>query len=207
MTLGRQLHIIDGFGDTVSETELCIIRELSPDLLNDYLSFFDQDAFADNPRWAFCYCYFNHAPHHRLNWEQRTARENRAAVSDLIRDRQMHGYLAYLDGQPVGWCNAASRTQMTTLPDDEELPADRIGAIVCFVIAQPYRGRGIARQLLEAACEGLRRHGFELAEAYPVKDAQGAAANHYGPLRMYLAAGFEPYREVDGTVIVRKRLS
>jgi GNAT superfamily N-acetyltransferase len=191
----------------MSETGLYTIRALSPELLNDYLAFFDQDAFADNPRWGFCYCYFNHAPHHLMDWNQRTASENRSSVSDLIRDNQMHGYLAYFDGKPVGWCNAASRTQMTNLPDDEDLPVHRIGSIVCFIIAKPYRGRGIARRLLEAACEGFCQQGFELAEAYPFKGAQGDAANHYGPLTMYLAAGFEPYREVDGVMIVRKKLS
>ena len=88
----------------MDETQACVIRELSPELLTDYLRFFDQDAFADNPRWASCYCHFNHAPHHLKNWEARTVDENRAAVSQLIRDRRMHGYLAYLGGTPMGRC-------------------------------------------------------------------------------------------------------
>ena len=50
------------------------------------------------------------------------------------------------------------------------------------------------------------RQGFEIAEAYPRQEAQNEAANYHGPLAMYLAAGFEPVREADGIVIVRKTL-
>lgn len=58
---------------------LCDIRELSPDLLEDYLDFFDHAAFADNPEWAACYCYFPHAPHATQKWNEQAAEHNRAA--------------------------------------------------------------------------------------------------------------------------------
>ena len=32
------------------------IRPLTPDLLVDYLDFFDNVAFADHPAWGQCYC-------------------------------------------------------------------------------------------------------------------------------------------------------
>src|SRR5688500_9646233 len=86
-----------------------VIRELTPELLGDYLSFFDNDAFADNPKWASCYCRCYHFPHHLKSWKEQTAAENRAAVCDLIGQRQMRGYLAYSGGKPVAWCNAAPR--------------------------------------------------------------------------------------------------
>lgn len=61
------------------------IRELSPALLADYLAFFDGDAFADNPGWSSCYCFFNQAPHDREEWRGRTAEQNRTAVVSCIR--------------------------------------------------------------------------------------------------------------------------
>ena len=46
-----------------------------------------------------------------------------------------------------------------------------------------------------------------IAEAYPRPDASSAAANHFGPLAMYLAAGFAVHRtDGDGSVCVRKPL-
>jgi hypothetical protein len=34
------------------------IRELTPQDVDDYLRFFDCEAFADNPSWSYCYCAF-----------------------------------------------------------------------------------------------------------------------------------------------------
>ena len=182
------------------------IIKLDPDRLADYLAFFDRDAFSDNPRWAGCYCHFNQAPHHEKPWHERTASENRAAVSALIGGGQMHGYLAYADGRVVGWCNAGPRAVYTTF--DAEMPGDpaSTGAIACFVVAPAYRGAGVARRLLDAACDGLREQGMKVVEGYPQKEAGDAAASHRGPLAMFLAAGFAVAGERDGIVLVRREL-
>jgi ribosomal protein S18 acetylase RimI-like enzyme len=182
------------------------IRELTPDLLADYLAFFDRDAFADHPEWAFCYCRLHHFPHETRTWRESTADENRAAVIDLIRDGTLRGYLAYHGAKPVAWCNAGPRTRMTTVPEYEEPEADRIGSIMCFVVAKEYRRKGVARQLLDAACAGFAAQGFAIAEGYPLEDAEGEAANHCGPLDLYLSAGFERYRKDEDAIVVRRSL-
>lgn len=186
-----------------------VIRELTPELLDDYLKFFDNDAFADNPAWAGCYCMYYHFSGTDEEWDVRTASENRATISDLIRNGQAHGLLAYVGGKPVGLCKVAPRLALPKLNLHKDLQvddADRVGSIVCFVIAKPYRGRGIARRLLDAACDVLASRGFAFAEAYPCKHAESEADNYPGPLKMYLAAGFTIFREVDKHVIVRKPL-
>jgi GNAT superfamily N-acetyltransferase len=183
------------------------IKQLTPELGPDYLSFFDHDAFVDNPRWQSCYCHFNHAPHEEKKWGERTGEENRAAVSDRISRGQMSGYLAYVDAKTVGWCNASPRSWMTTL---EGVPfagaPEKTGCVICFVIAKPHRGRGLARRLLEAACEGFRQQGFDYAEGYPLEVAGTDAANHHGTLSMFLKAGFERVDSLYGFVLVRKKL-
>jgi GNAT superfamily N-acetyltransferase len=60
------------------------VRALTPALLADYLAYFDNTAFSDNPEWAGCYCYFYLRAPEREDWETRTAGDNRASVSDLI---------------------------------------------------------------------------------------------------------------------------
>ena len=188
----------------MSEKAEYFIQELTPELLDDYLLFFDQIAFVDNPKWASCYCYFPHAPHDVEKWPRRTGEQNRAAVVESICDGRMHGYLAYQDDKPVAWCNAGPRTRVTILDPDAD--AEKIGSIVCFIVAKPHRGKGLARRLLDAACEGFRRQGVEIVEAYPRPDAHDDATSHFGPLKMFLAAGFEPFKENNGSVIVRKTL-
>lgn len=195
----------------MDQPQTVTIRALTPELLEDYLAFFDHDAFADNPKWGFCYCRLHHFPHAQRNWCETTAAENREAVASLIREGTLQGYLAYCGDKPVGWCNAGPRIGMTTTPDYDEPEAEVTGSIMCFVIAKEHRRQGIARQLLETACAGFKAQGFTIAEAYVLKGAEGDAMNYPGPLAMYLAAGFEVTREAccdgDDTLIVRKQLA
>ena len=187
-----------------------VIQPLTPDLLGDWLAFFDQDAFADNPDWSGCYCQWFHVDHEQGDWESRTSEENRAASIELINARRLQGYLAFLRERPAGWCQAAPRLAIPAIANDPELAVDdagEVGSIVCFLVAKPFRGQGVAAGLLDAACAGFRERGLRVAEAYPSRTAAGDAANYHGPLALYLRAGFKPYREVGQSVIVRRELS
>ena len=184
-----------------------IVRPLSKELLDDYLSFFDDKAFTDNPRWASCYCYFPYHDPGRIDWQTRTGPENRSSISACVRAGTAQGYLAYSGNEVVGWCNAAPRRLYPMLNDPPEPDAETTGSICCFIVAPGYRRKGVAASLLDAACNGLKAIGMHAVEARPVKHAQGPAANHHGPLALYLAAGFATVREDDdGTVLVRKNL-
>ena len=183
------------------------IRKLGPELMQDFLLFFDGEAFADNPKWSFCYCQFLYVDHAKVKWSARTLQENRAAACDRIHSHRMEGYLAYRAGKPVGWCNAAPRTMMDSFADEPDADASRIGQIGCFVVAKPHRRSGVATSLLHAACAGLKAQGLEIAEALSVAEASSDAQNHFGPLRMYVAAGFHIHRTgTDGRVRVRRSL-
>jgi ribosomal protein S18 acetylase RimI-like enzyme len=64
----------------------------------------------------------------------------------------------------------------------------------------------VASRLLDSAIERLRERGVRTVEAYPHRSEDSAQANYRGPLSMFLRAGFEPYRETDRNLIVRKTL-
>lgn len=182
------------------------LHRLVPARRDDFLRFFDHDAFPDNPRWQRCYCHWLH--HDADTWQDTTAEQNRAASSRMIERGEMTGVLAYRDGKVIGWCNAAPWNAYLALADLRQPDADQTGAVVCFVIAPGARRQGAARALLDAACNGLRESGLKFAMAKPVRTAQGEAANHFGHLEMYLAAGFGIHRENgDGDVFVRKALA
>jgi GNAT superfamily N-acetyltransferase len=183
------------------------IKALSPELQQDFLRFFDGTAFSDNPRWASCYCQCFYEDHSVVKWSERTAPQNRSLACERIERGEMQGYLAYCDGTPVGWCNAAPRTLLHALDDEPTDDAEKVGAIMCFLVEPSHRGRGVARALLEAACNGLRAQGLRIAEANPRTASVSAAENHFGPLSMYLSAGFTVHREDDdGSVYVRRML-
>ncbi|TMI17301.1 GNAT family N-acetyltransferase [Candidatus Bathyarchaeota archaeon] len=179
-----------------------LVKELTPALRDDFFLLFDHIAFADNPDWSDCYCY----PYH---FSDRGKAENRRAASNQIEESRIQGFLAYRDGTPVGWCNAADRNNypglhrlMRSGPDSLE----RVGSVVCFVIAPSHRSKGVASCLLKAAYGRFSKEGLEYAEAYPVKKPTSAADNFPGPLSMYLRNGFTLHRDAGWYVVVRKLL-
>ncbi len=193
----------------MTEKEI-LIRSLSPALLADWLAFFDHEAFVDNPGWAGCYCQFYHADHEEKDWNERTGQENRSASISLIRRGRLRGHVAYVEGKPVGWCQACPRSWVVNLNSNPDLvidDADCVGSILCFLVAPAHRKSGVGHRLLEAACQGLAEAGLEIAEAYPRRATRSDASNYHGPLSMYLNAGFEPYRELEDFLIVRKDLA
>ena len=192
--------------DQIGDVE---IHDVTPDRVGDYLAFFDEDAFRDYPAWSACYCMETMFWGDEAENAARTAGDNRRDMSRLIEEGKVTGLLAYADGKPVGWCNYGPTTRLAGVVRKLQLePADHdgVGSIACFVIASQYRGHGLARRLLDAACERLGARGLEWVEAYPFKAGGSAQANFRGPLEMYREAGFESYRDTERTLLMRKRL-
>src|SRR5882724_2239622 len=78
------------------------------------------------------------------------------------------GLVAYLDGEPVGWCAVEPRTayprllRKTRVPwagRAEEKTDDSVWAVTCFVIRTGFRRRGISRALARAAVDFARARG------------------------------------------------
>jgi GNAT superfamily N-acetyltransferase len=121
------------------------------------------------------------------------------------------GLVAYLDGQPVGWCAVEPRTAYprlllkTRVPwdgRDEDKSDDTVWAVTCFVTRAGFRRRGISTALARAAVERARERGARALEAYPLKEAAGSlpAELHVGLRSTFAAAGF---REVTSPSIRR----
>jgi ribosomal protein S18 acetylase RimI-like enzyme len=185
------------------------MRPLTPERVDDYLRYFDGPALADNPAWSRCYCLSYHLPAGPVEFDERSASQNRAEKAELIVRGEADGVLAYAGEDVVGWCHAAPRSTLKLLdstPGFETDDPDRTGAIVCYVIAPQCRGRGLARQLLDAACDLLRELGMHSVDAYPPKDSATDAGSYHGRLGMYVNAGFEQVREAGRYVVVSKKL-
>jgi GNAT superfamily N-acetyltransferase len=191
------------------------LRELTPDRANDFFDYFDRGAFADNPEGASCYCcYFHWGGVNGEDWSSRTAAANREWKAELIQRSETTGILAYLDNRPIGWCHAAEKRSLAHLatmdvlasPDDES-----VGSIVCFVVTKRFRGTGLSSLLLKAACDLLAKRALRTVEAYPDRRATDSYSNFHGRLNMFLSAGFQIHRELEGDmagiVIARRSLT
>jgi len=192
------------------------VRELTPELLYDYLGFFDKDAFTDFPEWSDCYCGFYDTPDDLWDATGKAGPANRAARAERIRSGKAHGLLAIAGGRVVGWCNAQPRSSFlnmrryATAMDD---PVEPVGSIMCFLVAPGHRGKGVGTTLLNAACNEFRRDKLQVAEGYPTTnplkrawETPWAEENYKGSLNMYLKAGFQVHRQLERFAIVRKQL-
>jgi len=111
------------------------------------------------------------------------------------------GLVAYLDGEPAGWCAVEPRTayprllSKTRVPwdgRDEDKSDDRVWAVTCFVTRAGFRRRGVSRALALATVEHARQRGARSLESYPMITAQGAieVELHVGLRSIFADAGF-----------------
>lgn len=123
-----------------------------------------------------------------------------AARPQLLRElcsrEDAPGVLAYLDGEPVGWCALGPRSEMgrlersRTIPRIDDVPA---WSIVCFVVRPGFRRRGVAGALLAGAVEYARSRGATMVEGYPADTAGeriSTAFAYVGTTGMFERAGF-----------------
>jgi GNAT superfamily N-acetyltransferase len=116
----------------------------------------------------------------------------------LVRQGRAHGVLAFADGEPVGWCAYQRRLDLPRLDRAPSLAchdAAQIWSLPCFFVKAGWRGKGVARGLLEAALSRLRRRGARVAEGYPVKpprpgERMPGAFVWTGTPGLFRAAGF-----------------
>lgn len=123
------------------------------------------------------------------------------------------GLVAYLDGEPVGWCAVEPRPEFPGLRHSpvpwtgrEQDPTDgSVWAITCVLARAHFRRQGVARALISAAVTHARSQGAAALEAYPMttKNAIGEEL-HVGTIGSYLEAGFtEVSRPTGRRAVVR----
>jgi GNAT superfamily N-acetyltransferase len=110
--------------------------------------------------------------------------------------------VAYLDGEPVGWCAVEPRTAYTRLPPKrvvlkergEDKADDSVWALTCFVVRAGFRRRGFTYPLARAAVDFARERGARALEGYPMISQPGEeitwGENHVGVRKVFEAAGF-----------------
>ena len=123
------------------------------------------------------------------------AEANRAAFKALLDGGRFMGLLAYHGKEAVGWLSVGPREDYAKLERSPVMrPVDDapVWSVVCFVVAGPWRGRGVARALLQAAIDLARQRGKTL-EAYPVDKPDRSADDNlwFGPKSLFDACGFE----------------
>jgi GNAT superfamily N-acetyltransferase len=113
------------------------------------------------------------------------------------------GLVAYLDGEPAGWCAVEPRSAYPRLLRNCRVPwegraedktDDKVWAVTCFVTRTGFRRRGISRALARAAVDFARQRGARALEGYPMLTEPGQeillAELHVGSRTIFAEAGF-----------------
>ena len=113
------------------------------------------------------------------------------------------GLVAYLGGEPAGWCAVEPRTAYSGLlrvfrvpweGRSEDKADDSVWALTCVFARPGFRRRGIAHALVRAAVDFARERGARALEGYPMLTTPGGEIAwdeiHVGSRGMFEAAGF-----------------
>ena len=199
------------------------IRRLTPDQWETYLDFFDNRAFTDGSPYTGCYCnlfYFTpeeirakYPDPDKVGWKA-MSRAIRESAADMVREGRICGYFALDNGDPVGWCHANDRSGFVRVGEFNPVESggrflthggeEKILSVVCFEVAPPYRGQGIARMLLERVIRDAEEEGYDAVEAYPIARDRRETLDFTGPLKLFEKLGFVIVKDEAGNLTARR---
>jgi GNAT superfamily N-acetyltransferase len=124
---------------------------------------------------------------------QRSTKEQRSSrLEQLVTSGVPVGVLAYVDGEPVGWCSVGPRQSFAGLERSRTLSridSAPVWSVTCFFVGPRHRHRGLQSRLLDAAVGYARAQGAAIVEAYPV-DPCSRSYRFMGFPELYGRAGF-----------------
>jgi GNAT superfamily N-acetyltransferase len=178
-----------------------------------------QAVFGPRGYAARCQCQkfkIRHGQWRSVSAAERTARLREQIGCGRRKGRGTRGLVAYLDGEPVGWCAVEPRTAYPRLLDspvpwagrDEDAGDDGVWAVTCFVTRAGFRRRGVSYALARAAVDYARARGARALEGYAMitKPGQEIAWGelYVGSRSIFAAAGLaEVSRPTPRRVVMR----
>jgi GNAT superfamily N-acetyltransferase len=161
--------------------------------------------FGDRGYTAYCQCQKFKIGHHEWtapSVAERMERLREETHCGYPNARTTSGLVAYLDGEPVGWCAVESRTAYPRLPParvawkarGEDKDDDGVWAVTCFATRAGYRRRGLSRALARATVDFAPERRAHALEGYPMITEPGQeitwGETHVGTRSIFAEAGF-----------------
>jgi predicted GNAT family acetyltransferase len=161
-----------------------------------------------------CWCMYWRLPHAEMT--RLKGAERKRLFRARVKRGPPPGLIAYEGAVPIGWVQAAPRTdtpgfnsaKRLSAPMDADTLDQRDWAISCFFVRAGHRGKGVTAALLNAAVAFAKRNGARTLEACPWDAAARkptAMGLYVGSLSLFAAAGFkELVRRAPHRPLVRK---
>jgi GNAT superfamily N-acetyltransferase len=146
----------------VSASPELLVTRFGPETRDD---FFRVHCTAEGTDWCYCVAWW--VP----DWSsfgERSDAANRALRDDLLDRGEYDGYLLHVDGEPAAWCQCGPRDRLEKLTSQYGLSvAPDTWALSCVTVVPRFRGRGLARELLQGILADLPTRGVARVEAFP----------------------------------------
>lgn len=169
--------------------------------------------FGPKGAYAGCWCMFWRLD--RADFKRLKGEGTKAVLKEMTSRNEVAGLLAYVDGEPAGWCSIGPRQDYAALENSrilkriDEVP---VWSIVCFFIAKPFRNQGVMAGLLRGAVEYAVEHGAQVIEGYPI-DMQtdklagqrlSSYSGYMGIASVFKAAGFVEVANASETQLIMR---
>ena len=164
--------------------------------------------FGEHGAYGGCWCMWWRIT--RSQFSKQQGEGNRQALHEIVASGEVPGILAYVEGEPVGWCSVAPRDSYPSLNRSrvlKKLDDTPVWSIVCFYVDKGHRSQGLTLDLIRAAIEYVRGQGGRVIEAYPTQpkgERLPPVSSYMGLPSLFEQAGFvECRRPSQSKVIMR----
>lgn len=140
---------------------------------------------------------------------KQTGEQRKQGMKAIVDSGEIPGLLAYVGGEPIAWCSIGPRESFGRLersPKLKRVDDQPVWSIVCFLVAKPYRGKGLMRRFLKAAVDYAKSRGAKIIEGYPIEPIAGLSgfSGYMGVASSFRKAGFvEVLRRSERQPIMR----
>lgn len=182
------------------------VKPMTTDLVSDA-----ERVFALSSESVGCYCTWFIIPVAQYHAGGKS--ENRKLFVELAETSdQPIGLLAYVDGEPVGWCAAGPRSRfdralrIPSFKGRDSSEDDSVWLVPCFNVRKQNRRQGVSGALLAGAVELAQRNGAKAIEGFPfARGAKLSRESMVGLEATFEACGFVASRRPSATRVVMRR--
>jgi GNAT superfamily N-acetyltransferase len=163
---------------------------LTPERWEDFVRLFGK-----NGACGGCWCMWWRLS--RAQYERQKGEGNRHAMQNLVNSGTVPGIIAYLEGNPVGWCSVAPREDYPHMAGSKVMKSideQPVWSVACLFVDRKYRRRGLSVGLIRHAVTYVKERGGHILEAYPVEPKKQTVPGVFvytGLASAFRAAGFK----------------
>ncbi len=151
--------------------------------------------FGERGACGGCWCMWWRLTRAQFNEQKGAA--NKAGFKKIVESGQKPGVLAYVNGNPVGWCSVGPRENYPVLERSSVLGRvdDKpVWSVTCLFVTKPFRRAGVSRELLRSAAAHAASCGATAVEGYPIEPRKSSMPDAFawtGLVSAFRRAGFK----------------